>query len=381
MKKICFVATVPGTLESFVMKTAKYIHNNTDWDISFICNYDAEFANSLPDYIHYAPVKMERGISLSGIKSMFEIKKIFKREKFDLIQFSTPNASLYASLAGWLTRVPIRLYCQWGMVFVGFKGVKRKIFKAIEKLVCSLATHIQPDSKSNLEFCISEGLYKSEKGSVIWNGSACGIDLKKFNISQKEIYRANIRKQFNLDETHFVFGFVGRITRDKGVNELFSAFKRLCALNTNIKLMLVGDIEGDNTINTELLNWAKASKNVIFTGYTYVVEQYLSAMDAYVLPSYREGFGMGVIEAEAMGVPVIVTDIPGPIDAMINKKTGLIVAKKDTDALQYAMEKLASDKTTATFYGNAGVWHVVNNFEQEKLFEKILKDRKNLLCE
>lgn len=381
MKKICFITTVPITLNAFVLKTAEHIYNNTDWDITFICDYDADFANSLPEYIHYIPVKMSRGISASGIKSMFEIKKIFKREKFDLIQYSTPNASLYASLAGWLTKVPIRLYCQWGMVFVGFEGVKRKIFKTIEKLVCKLSTHIEPDSKSNLEFSISQGLYPKEKGTVIWNGSACGINLEKFDISKKEEYRRNIRGQYHLKESDFVFGFIGRITSDKGVNELFSSFKMLVENGCESYLMIVGNIESDETIDKDLYHWAKTSDNVIFVGYTNVVEQYLSAMDVYVLPSYREGFGMGVIEAEAMGVPVIVTDIPGPIDAMLDGKTGLTVPKKDICALHNAMKELLYNKETAFSYGENGIIYAKNNFEQKQLFAKILKDRKKLLKE
>lgn len=381
MKKICFITTVSITLKAFVLKTAEYIHENTDWDISFICDYDEDFSNSLPEYIHYFPVKMERGISFAGIKAMFEIKKILKREKFDLIQYSTPNASLYASLAGWLARIPVRLYCQWGMVYVGFEGLKRKIFKTIEKLVCKLSMHIEPDSKSNLEFSISERLYPKEKGSIVWNGSACGVDFNKFDISKKETYRNDIRSLYNLGNNDFIFGFVGRITRDKGVNELFAAFKNLVQNYPNAYLMLVGNIEADETINKDLYNWALTSKNVIFVGYTSEVERYLSAMDTYILPSYREGFGMGVIESEAMGVPVIVTDIPGPIDAMINGKTGITVPKKDAMALQNAMQTLLSDKETALRYGSEGALHSKNNFEQKKLFEYILEDRKQLLGE
>lgn len=137
-EKICFITTVSTTLESFIVNTAQYLHEHTDWDISFICSTDDEFAKELPAYIHYYAVHMERGISLGGIQAMLEMWRIFKREKFDLIQYSTPNASLYASLAGFLARIPVRLYCQWGMAFVGFTGLKRKIFKAEEKLVCSL---------------------------------------------------------------------------------------------------------------------------------------------------------------------------------------------------------------------------------------------------
>lgn len=381
MKKICFITTIPLTIEAFVLKTAEYIHNNSDWDISVICNYDARFANLLPDYIHFIPVKMERGINLSGVKSMLELKKIFKREKFDLIQFSTPNASLYAAISGWMTKIPVRLYCQWGMVFVGFKGIKRKIFKAIEKLVCRLATHIQPDSKSNLEFSVSEGLYPREKGTVIWNGSACGIDLVKFDCSKKENYRTTIRNELDIKSEDFLFGFVGRINRDKGVNELFAAFRKLSESYNNIKLILLGNAENTENMDKDLFDWAQKSPNVIFINYTNVVEQYLSAMDVYILPSYREGFGMGVVEAEAMGVPVIVSDIPGPIDAMVAENTGFIVPKADAVSLEKAMEELLLNKETCLLYGQNGIEYAKNNFDQKHFLKEVLKNRKELFGE
>ncbi len=379
MKKICYITTVPGTMKSFVLKTAEYIHNQTGWDITFICDYDKEFEKMIPDYMHYIPVKMKRGVSFAGVKAMLEMRKIFKREKFDLIQYSTPNASFYASLAGWLAKVPVRLYCQWGMVFVGFEGVKRKILKNIEKLVCSLSTHIQPDSKSNLEFSISQGLYPRKKGSVIWNGSACGVDLSKFDITKKQEYREQIRNSYNLKDDDFVFGYVGRITRDKGINELIAAFKGVLEYKSNIYLMIVGKPDKDNTINKDLFDWAQSSKNVIFTGYTTTVEQYLSVMDIYILPSYREGFGMGVVEAQAMGVPVIVTNIPGPIDAMIDGETGIVVEKKDVVSLQNAMQDLMTDKNRLNFYSENCERHVELNFEQQEFFKYVLSDRRKLL--
>lgn len=377
MKKICFVTTVSITLKAFILETAKYIHNNTDWDITFLCDYDEGFAKSLPEYIHYIPVSMKRGISFSGIKAMLEMIKIFKKEKFDLIQYSTPNASLYASIAGKVAKVPVRLYCQWGMVFVGFKGIKRKIFKLEEKIVCLLSTWIEPDSKSNLRFAHKEGLYPKNKGSVIWNGSACGVDLSKFDISKKSEYREKIREEYNIPQNAYVFGFVGRITRDKGINELLSAYKQLKSEDTY--LLMVGSEEIDENIDKSLFDWSKNDAHIVYTGRTNVVEQYLSAMDCYILPSYREGFGMGVVEAEAMGVPVIVTDIPGPTDAMIKNETGLIVKKADVDTLVDAMKKLLNDEQLCKIYGVNAVDFAKNNFEQKKLFEHILEDRKRLL--
>jgi glycosyltransferase involved in cell wall biosynthesis len=377
MKKVCFITTISATLKSFVLKTVEYIHENTDWDISLVCTEDGEFASSLPEYIHYYPIHMERGISLSGVKAMLKMQKLFIQEKFDLIQYSTPNASFYASMAGFFARVPVRLYCQWGMAYVGFYGVKRAIFKAIEKLTCRFSTSIEPDSPSNLKFAYSEKLYPESKGAVIWNGSACGINLDKFDISKRDIFRKDTREKLSVNNKSFVFGFVGRITRDKGINELFQAFRKL--YTGGEYLILVGPSEVDQTIDPKLYEWILNNQNVIFTGYTDKVEQYLAAMDCYILPSYREGFGMGVIEAEAMGVPVIVTNIPGPIDAMIDKKTGLVVEKKDVNGLVQAMSELLRNPDLCKQYGNAGAEYAKRNFEQRVLFEKILVDRKKLL--
>lgn len=376
MIKICYCTTVSITIRSFILESAVYLHEQKGWDISFVCREDDDFKSILPPYVHYYPVKMRRGVNADGLRAVLQMARIFRRERFDLVQYSTPNASLYASIAAWFARVPVRLYCQWGMAYVGFSGIRRRIFKTIEKLVCGLSTWVEPDSKSNLRFAHREGLYPEEKGSVIWNGSACGIDLNKFDISKKKAYRDLTRESYSIPDDAFVFGFVGRITRDKGINELFSAYKKLREEHKNMYLMLVGAQETDGGIDKELLEWSTGASDVIYTGYSYEVERLLSAMDCYILPSYREGFGMGTIEAEAMGVPVIVTNIPGPKDAMIPGETGLIVEKGDAGALYAAMKQMMKE---ADRYAGKGVSFVRENFEQRRLFGYILQDRERLL--
>ena len=375
MKKICFVTTVSITLKAFVLNTAEYLHQHTDWDITFVCNEDAEFRAELPDYIRFHAIPMERGMSVGGIKAMLQMAKFFKREHFDLVQYSTPNASLYASLAARMAGIPVRLYCQWGLAYVGFQGLKRRIFKQEERLVCALSTHIEPDSPSNLIFAHKEGLYPENKGSVIWNGSAAGVNTEKFDISKKEQYRLMIRGKYHIPSDAFVFVFVGRITRDKGVNELFQAFSKI----DNAWMLMVGWNEVDQSVDQELYQQIQNNERVVFTGYTNEVEKYLAASDCYVLPSYREGFGMGVIEAEAMGLPVIVSNIPGPTDAMIDKKTGIVVNKADANDLYHTMKNMLEDKDNSQKMGEEGQRFVVGAFEQKKLFEAILKDRKKIL--
>lgn len=378
MKKICFITTVHGTLLSFVLDLAKYLYKTGEFEIWFVCNANDEFKKILPDYIHYYPVNMRRGINLDGVKAIHELKKLFKKEKFDLVQYTTPNASLYASIAAKQAKVPVRLYCQWGILYVGFSGIKRKIFKSIEKIVCRNSTHIEPDNKLNLEFSHNEGLYPENKGYVIWNGSSCGVNLKKFDISKKELWKQEIRNQYSIDKDDIVFVFVGRITKDKGINELFSATKKLLEKHNNIKLMVVGNPEATNTVDKDLYNWAEKSKDIIFIGYTKEVEKFLGAADVFVLPSYREGLPSSMLQAEAMGLPIIATDIPGIRVAMIDGKMGYLVEKENENALFDSMLKMYNVDMMEE-YGVNSLYFAKERYNQDELFKRIYHDRKELL--
>lgn len=367
MKKICFIATISKTIEWFFLDHAEYLADN-NYDIYIICDTDDTLKNKLSDRITYIPIKMRRGIDFFAIKSITQFIKIFKEYKFDIIQYTTPNAAMYASLAGLITKIPHRIYRQWGMVYIGFTGIKHHIFKVIEKFICLFSNYILPDSFGNLEFCRKKSFYPASKSQVILNGSAAGIDFSKFDISQKTKWRNEIRNQYNLDDSDFVFGFIGRINRDKGINELLSSFKQFCQIHS-AKLFLVGLSDRENEIEPSLLDWAKNSNDIVFTGVTTFTEKFYSAFDVFILPSYREGFGSTIIEAEAMGVPVITTNIPGPSEAIIDNVTGILVPPKDTLSLTEAMLRLFSNSELCTAMGNAGNKFATEKFKREDLFK------------
>lgn len=375
MYRICFVTTISLTLKTFVLDFAKHLHKTGDFDICFVCDHDEEFANSLPDYIRYHPISMRRGISPGGVRATLEMYRFFKKEKFDIVQYSTPNASCYAALASKMANIPHRLYCQWGIAYVGFSGLKRRIFKLVEKLVCNCSTDIEPDSLGNLEFSRSQGLYGPQKSRVIHNGSASGVNLKKFDISRKGLWREEKRKALSIPDQATVFIFIGRITRDKGINELFVAARSLMEKKKDVYLLLVGSMEKSESADPELYNWSLGEQRVIYAGYTNEVEKYLAASDIYLLPSYREGFGSAVVEAEAMGLPVIVSDIPGPTNAMINEKTGLLTPKADAGLLYKNMLFLYENRHICAEYGKQGEEFARTCFEQTELFEKMYNDR------
>ena len=379
MKKICFIATISKTIEWFLLEHAEYLANN-NFDVYIVCNNDNTLKNKISNNITYIPVEMKRGIDFTAVKSIIQLIKVFKQYKFDVIQYTTPNASMYASLAGVITKIPHRIYRQWGMVYIGFSGIKHKIFKAIEKFICSCSTFILPDSFGNLEFCRENKFYSSSKSQVILNGSATGIDFSKFDISQKTKWKKEIREQYNLSDNDFVFGFIGRINKDKGITELLKSFKEF-SQQFSAKLFLVGLLDGEDEIDADLFIWAKNSSNVIFVDVTDVAQKYYSAFDVFVLPSYREGFGSTIIEAEAMGIPVITTNIPGPSEAIKNNITGILVKPKDSISLTQAMIKLFNNPGLCVTMGNAGNQFVKSNFSRNDLFKANLEFLKYIINE
>ncbi|WP_062109517.1 glycosyltransferase family 4 protein [Bacillus niameyensis] len=378
MKKLCVVTTTSITIKSFLINQLSYLSHH-GYVVTVVCDYDADLAKILPKNINYNPISMNRGVEGIGmIKSIWNLYRFFKSKKFDIVQYSTPNAAFYSSVSAWGAKIPIRLYCQWGIRYVGYTGWKRKLFKIVEKLTCKLSTNIQPDSYGNLQFGREEGLYSASKGEVIWNGSANGVDLNTFDVQKKDQWRLHIRELYKIEEKDFVFGFIGRLNKDKGVNELLHSFKNVYQKYPHAKLLIVGPDEGIETINPQIYRWSTQCKGVIYCGYKTDIEKYYAAMDAFVLPSYREGFGSVVIEAGIMGVPAIVTNIPGPTNAMKPNVTGFVVPKASVNPLQTSMEKILLDRDLCRQMGLNAYLFTRDHFEQKTLWKHILANRNEL---
>ena len=379
MKKVCVVTTVSISIRAFFLPLLRHLKENTDWEVTVICDDDPALYDLLPEGVRYVPVSMKRGISLGGIGAMLKMKKLFQKEKFDFVQYSTPNAALYASIAAKLAGVKVRKYHLMGFRYLGFTGFKKTLFKAIDRFACGLSTHVECVSPSNLKLGIQDKVFSEKKASVLCYGSTSGVDLSRFDIHQKQSWRKQLRDRYGYTEQDCVFGFMGRITRDKGINELIGAFSKLeCS---TAKLFMAGPKEPDANLDEEKLSWAQGSDRVTFHGFVEDIQRYFAMIDVLVLPSYREGFGNIVIEAQAMGVPVIVSDIPGPIDAMQPGETGLTVPVRSEEALWAAMDQLASDPEGRAAMGTAGRRFVEDRFDQKKICEAFLQSRKRLLGE
>ena len=374
MKRICFVVTLSGTFKAFLLELSRYLIEFHDYDVTVICDDDDSMYSLTNERLHYIPVKMKRGLSLDGFAAIGRLYKIFRRERFDIVQYSTRNAGTYASIAAWLAGIKCRLYCQWGMMFIALKGFKRFLLWLDEKIITRLSTVIESESFSMYETAISHGMYKREKAEVVWNGSACGVNLSKYELPNKATWRAEVREQYGIPEDACVFGYCGRITRDKGMNELFSAFKELLT-RKQAYLMVIGAYDNPETIDQDLFNWAKTCPQVIFTGRTNQVPKYYSVLDVFMSLSYREGFGLVVIEAAAMAVPGIVSDALGQRDTIEDHITGLSVPTKNVKKVVEAMSYCIDNPEKVKEMGEAARKNVEEKYDQEELFRQLAERR------
>ena len=373
MKKICYVTTLSISICAFFIEQLNFLSEN-GFSVTVICSPDDNLKEKLGKNINFIPVNIPRGIHPLGmLKAIFKLKKVFLKERFDFVQYSTPNAAFCASIASRLAKIGVRNYHLMGLRYLGEKGLKRKFLFYMEKLACSQSTTIECVSKSNLELATKSGLFPNEKATVVFNGSSGGLDLQKFDKKFRPEYRINIRKKYNIPLDAFVFGFVGRITRDKGVNEILSAFKSF----ENAFLMMIGNEENITGINSELYKWSKKASKIIYTGQVEDIEQCYCALDVLLLPSYREGFGNVVMEAAAMGTPAIISRIPGPIDAVLENKTALVIDVKNENALKDAMKKIMQNELFIHMSDEASNF-VRSRFDSKLLNSKIL-ERKNFL--
>lgn len=379
-KKICFVTTLAGTME-FVLDLTFYLVEKDNYDVTFISDTSEELLQYTNEHIHYIPVPMKRGLSLSGPRAIWKLYKIFKREQFDIVQYSTKNAGTYASVASWMAGVPCRLYCQWGMMFASLKGFKRALLKLDELIICGCSTVVEVESNSVRNKAIECGIYKPEKASVIWNGSACGVKLENYDLSKRQEWRDSVRSKYGIPEDAVVFGWCGRITRDKGHNELFAAFRELNRTNKSARLLLVGRYDNVSSIDKELFDWAQSCPEVIFTGKVPMdkVSEMYSAMDVFCSLSYREGFGLVVVEAAAMELPGIVTDSLGQIDTHENWVTGITVPAKAVSPVVDAMNYYISNPVKRHEMGKEARKQVERKYEQKELLRQLAAHRNELI--
>lgn len=288
--------------------------------------------------IAYKHIPMKREISLlTDVFCLFRWIWLLLKERPYIVHGNTPKASMLSMVAAWLTRRPIRIYMCHGLRYHTATGALRRVLMFMEWLSCSCATQVICVSEGVRKQLVDDGLCKQSKGKVVGYGTAGGIDVDYF--SRKAIAGlSDKREELNIPQDDFVFCFVGRIVKDKGINELVTAFDRL-SQEYHVHLLLVGPKENDlDPIDKKTEGLLRDNKQIHAVGRQSDVRPYLAASNAFVLPSYREGVGMVLLEANAMDVPCIASDIIGCHDVVTEDMNGELVKPRDTDALYQKMK-------------------------------------------
>lgn len=380
MKKLCAIATIEGTMNSFIIPAMEYFVDN-GYDVTLVCNMSEDFIKKNSGKFHCVNIPMKRGISISDtLKMPWKFWKLFRKEKFDYVQYATTNASFYACIPAKLCGIKTRVYCQWGLLYVGYTGIKRRIFKWVEKFLCSSATHITVASKKNLVYAVEEGLMLASKASVIGDGGTVGVELSVFDVEKREVYKSLVLEEHPELKGRLVFGYVGRIETDKGIGELLEAFLSLD--NERNALLLIGPFdELRSNINPDLIERAKASGRVVFHGFSREVPKYMSAMDILVHPTYREGFSMVLQQGMAMGCAIITTNVPGPSEVIEEGKSGLLVSDHSATDLAKAMKQLGDNAEQRKAFADAGLERVRKLFNRQRMLELTYQDRLRMMNE
>lgn len=338
--KIIRSATVPTSLDTFCRDQLKEL--SAMYEVVAVSSPLPELETvAKREGVRVVAVMMNRHISpIADLKSIWKMYRLLRRERPWLVHSMTPKAGLVSMIAAWMARVPNRVHTFTGLIWPTATGMKRRVLMLTDKILCACATHIIPEG-NGVKRDLENHHITRKPMKVLANGNVRGIDMEHFCRTSEVMGVANELRKDGV----FTFVFVGRVVRDKGIHELVAAFQRLNAEYENTRLVLVGRAEPElDPLNDETMKEIEQNSAIEAVGEQEDVRPWLAASDVLTFPSYREGFPNVVIEAGAMGLPSIVTDINGSNEIIIEDENGLIVPAHDEKSLYYAMLKIYQER-------------------------------------
>jgi len=378
---LCIITTIAGSIKAFYRGQIDAL-NEAGFKTAVICAYDAELASQLPAETDYLPVNFSRVISpFKDIITLWQLFRLFRKRKFDIVQYSTPKAALIASFSAFAARVPIRIYILWGLYYTGKRGVGRFMLKLFEKIICSLSTNIVPIAHEMIAFAESEGLAPAAKCEVMLNGSAKGVDLLLFDPDKQHEARKQIREQYKIPSDAVVIGTVARLTGDKGICELVTAFERIAQDINSVYLLVVGQQEEKDRLPVHIEQALNKHSRIRAVGRQNNPIPYFAAMDIFCLPTYREGFGEVNLEAQAMKLPAVSTNIIGPRESIADGQTGFLVEPRNSESLIKPLRALILDASLRKQMGDKARKRVEQMFDQKDMIEAVVRHRSKLISD
>lgn len=363
------LTTIDDSLDTLLKGQLRYL--NKTFEIIGVANDSGLLASiSKREGIRTIGIPMQRKISIiHDLHSLWALYRLFRKERPFIVHANTPKASFLSMIAAWLARVPHRIYLVTGLRFETVHGPLRLLLKMTERISCFCATKIIPEGDGVKKLLYSEHITKKPMEKIL-NGNINGIDVEYFDRSKDILAKAATIKN---ESNAFTFIFIGRLVRDKGINELIGAFHKLSSEDPSIRLLLVGSFEDNlDPILPETKQLIETSKNIAFVGYQNDVRPYLAASDVLILPSYREGFPNVVLQAGAMGLPCIVTDISGSNEIIIPNKNGIIIPKQNTEALYQAMKYCIQHPDSVKKMAQEARPLIVSRFKQQDVWRALL---------
>lgn len=373
--KICIVVAVPWQVNVFMSQHIVALSHR--YRVTLALNGSKHELRPELRGITLMPIPIVRPISpLRDLLALFVLWRLFRRERFDIVQSMSPKAGLLSAVAGRVAGVPIRIHWITGQIWGNKRGLMRVLLKTMDRITARCATNLLADSPSQVKFLVEENNCASKQVEVLGSGSTCGVDMSRFH--PDPVVRARVRKSLGIPDDATIALFLGRKQPEKGIPELCEAFLSASKACPKIHLLMVGPDEAgmEEFVRNTL---APVADNLSWIGLTSIPEEYLVASDFLVLPSHREGFGSVVIEAAACGIPSIGTNIYGLSDAIIDGETGILVPIRNTIALEVAIKRLALDACERVKMGERAIARVSEKFSQEVLVNALLDYYSRLL--
>jgi len=411
--KLLRITTIPLSLKVLLKGQLNFMSNN-GFEVVAVSS-DAKSLQEVQETEKVAveTVEMTRTISpLKDLKALWDFYRVCKKEKPQIVHSHTPKAGIVGMLGAKLAGVPIRLHTVAGLPLMEATGIKRKILDFVEKVTYASATKVYPNSKGLYDFILENKYTTKDKLKVIGNGSSNGIDTKFYAKAQIPFeQQEKLKQELGIEVNDFVFIFVGRLVGDKGINELVAAFKELETRNQKLenrnqkletrdrevgvslvsspqspvpskvpKLLLVGPLESElDPLKNETLKEVETNPNIISVGFQKDVRPYFAIANALVFPSYREGFPNVVMQAGAMELPSIVSDINGCNEIVVEGENGTIIPVKNVEAIQIAMQKMMEDKEYYNKLKENARPMIQSRYEQSVVWNALLEEYNTLI--
>ena len=376
MKKLVRITTVPVSLVVLLRGQLQFM--SQFYEVLAVSSKGAELdLLESQSGLRISEVNMTRKITpFKDLAALWNLYRLLKREKPEMVHTHTPKAGLLGMLAAQLAGGPVRLHTVAGMPLLERQGLIRKVLVVAEKLTYMCATRVYPNSQAMMQLIESHRYCSPKKLKVIGNGSSNGIDTSIFD---PQLFTSQVkhdtRASLGIFADDIVYCFIGRMVADKGVKELVEAFVKINHHNRSTKLLLIGPFENDlDPLDQSTVDKILNHPSIIWKDFQADVRPFLSISDIFVFPSYREGFPNVVMQAGAMNLPCIVTNINGSNEIIHQEENGIIVPVKNSKALQDAMEQLTHNPALRKTLSMNARQMIVSRYDQHYVMNELLKE-------